>query len=173
MCLTLSDPRYCSPPGSSAHGILQARIPEWIVVSTSRGTARLRDRRQVSCVSCLVGGFFTAEPLGKRRWFIIASDQTTDVLNLWFCERPEWVNNCMVCVLKQYHTEGIKQGRHHENYSCYASLEHAIRELRQLIWHEMWLTTSMAEAKPVFNILANMPGSPFRRFSNYLCFYCD
>ena len=28
-CLTLSDPMDCSPPGSSVHGILQARVLEW------------------------------------------------------------------------------------------------------------------------------------------------
>ena len=32
MCLTLSDPMDCSPPGSSIHGISQARIPEWVAM---------------------------------------------------------------------------------------------------------------------------------------------
>ena len=32
MCLTLCDPRDCSPPGSSVHGILQARILEWVAI---------------------------------------------------------------------------------------------------------------------------------------------
>ena len=32
-CLTLCNPMYCSPPGSSVHAILQARIPEWVVIS--------------------------------------------------------------------------------------------------------------------------------------------
>ena len=36
-CLTLCDPVDCSPPGSSIHGILQARILEWIAISFSRG----------------------------------------------------------------------------------------------------------------------------------------
>ena len=31
-CLTLSDPVDCSPPGSSVHGILQARIVEWVII---------------------------------------------------------------------------------------------------------------------------------------------
>ena len=34
--LTLCKPRFCSPPGSSAHGILQARILDWIAISFSR-----------------------------------------------------------------------------------------------------------------------------------------
>ena len=37
-----------SPPGSSVHGILQARILEWVAMSSSRGSSRPRDRTQVS-----------------------------------------------------------------------------------------------------------------------------
>ena len=51
--MTLSDPVDCSPPGSSVHGILQARIPEWLAISFSRESSQLRDRTQVSCVSCI------------------------------------------------------------------------------------------------------------------------
>ena len=47
--LTLCDPVDCSPPGSSVHGILQARILEWIAISFSRGSSQPRDRTQVSC----------------------------------------------------------------------------------------------------------------------------
>ena len=36
-CLTLCDPMDCSPPGSSVHGILQARILVWVAISSSRG----------------------------------------------------------------------------------------------------------------------------------------
>ena len=36
-CLTLCDPMDCSPPGSSVHGILQARILEWVAMLSSRG----------------------------------------------------------------------------------------------------------------------------------------
>ena len=52
----------CSPPGSSVHGILQARILEWVVISSSRGSSLPRN---LSCISFLAGGFFTAEPAGK------------------------------------------------------------------------------------------------------------
>ena len=38
-CLTLCDPVDCSPPGSSIHGILQARILEWVAISFSRGSS--------------------------------------------------------------------------------------------------------------------------------------
>ena len=39
LCLTPSDPMDCSPPGSSAHGILQARILEWVAMPSSRGSS--------------------------------------------------------------------------------------------------------------------------------------
>ena len=34
-CLTLSDPMYCSPPGSSIQGIFQARVLEWVAIAFS------------------------------------------------------------------------------------------------------------------------------------------
>ena len=48
-CPTLCDPTDCSPPGSSVHGILQARILEWVAMPSSRGSSRPRDRTPVSC----------------------------------------------------------------------------------------------------------------------------
>ena len=54
--LTLCNPMACSPPGSSAHGISQARILEWVAISFSRD---LPDSRDWTCISCTAGGFFT------------------------------------------------------------------------------------------------------------------
>ena len=53
---TLSDPMDCSPPGSFVHGILQARILEWVAISFSRGSFQPRDQTQVSRVA---GRLFT------------------------------------------------------------------------------------------------------------------
>ena len=36
LCLILCDPIDCSPPGSSVHGILQARILEWVAMPSSK-----------------------------------------------------------------------------------------------------------------------------------------
>ena len=47
-CPTLCDPMVCSLPGSSLHGILQARVLEWIAISFSRGSSWPRDRTRVS-----------------------------------------------------------------------------------------------------------------------------
>ena len=49
-CPTLCDPVDCSLPGSSVHGILQARILEWVAISFSRGSSRPRNT-QVSCIA--------------------------------------------------------------------------------------------------------------------------
>ena len=47
---TLCDPTDCSPPGSSVHGIFQARMLEWVAISSSRGPSQPRDRTHVSCI---------------------------------------------------------------------------------------------------------------------------
>ena len=49
-------PWDCSPPGFPVHGILQARVMQWVVISFSRGSSRPRDRTWVSCIA---GRFFT------------------------------------------------------------------------------------------------------------------
>ena len=65
LCPTVCNLMDRSPPGSSVHGILQARILEWVAIPFSRGSSCLKDRTQVFCVSCIAGEFFTAEPPGK------------------------------------------------------------------------------------------------------------
>ena len=56
LSLTLCDPMDCSPPGSSVHGILQARILEWLPFPSPGGSSPSRDGTQVSRIA---GGFFT------------------------------------------------------------------------------------------------------------------
>ena len=50
-CLTICDPMDCGLPGSSVHGIFQARVMEWVTISFSRGFFQCRDRTQVSCTA--------------------------------------------------------------------------------------------------------------------------
>ena len=52
-----SCPTLCDPMDCTAHGILQARIPEWVAVSLSRGSSQPRDQTRVSRTA---GGFFTS-----------------------------------------------------------------------------------------------------------------
>ena len=56
LCPTLCNPMDCSLPGSSVHGIPQARIPEWVAISYSRGSSPPRDQTWVSYIA---GRFFT------------------------------------------------------------------------------------------------------------------
>ena len=51
LCPTLCDPTDCSLPGSSIHGIFQARVLEWVAVSFSRESSQSRDLTQVSCIA--------------------------------------------------------------------------------------------------------------------------
>ena len=52
LCPTLCDPMDYTPPGSSVHGILQARILEWVAISFFRGASQPRDRTRMSYISC-------------------------------------------------------------------------------------------------------------------------
>ena len=54
-CLTLCDPMDCSPPSSSVHGTLQARILELVAIPFSKESSRPSDWTCVSCVSCIGG----------------------------------------------------------------------------------------------------------------------
>ena len=68
-CVQLMD---CSLPGSTVHGIFQAKILEWVAISFSRGSSPPRDR---TCTSCGLlhwqAGSLPAEPPGKppQRWY--------------------------------------------------------------------------------------------------------
>ena len=62
MCPALGNPMDCSLPGSSVHGILQARILEWVAIPFSRGLSRHKDQTRVSCIA---GRFFTKSHEGN------------------------------------------------------------------------------------------------------------
>ena len=61
LCPTLCDPMGCSPPGSSVHGISQARILEWVAIPFSRGSCH----QGMELIPPALAGFFTTEPPGK------------------------------------------------------------------------------------------------------------
>ena len=51
LCPTLCDPMDRSLPGFSIHGIFQASVLEWVVISFSRGSSQPRDQTRVSCIA--------------------------------------------------------------------------------------------------------------------------
>ena len=73
----------CSPPDSSVHGILQARILEWVAIPFSRGSSRPRDWTQISCSA---GVFFTVwvtRALLKER-------QNLSIWQMWKLRSRKW-----------------------------------------------------------------------------------
>ena len=71
-CLTITiyNPMFCSPPGSPVHGILQARILEWVAMSSSRGSSQPRDQTLRSpsllwLLHCRQILYPITQPLGK------------------------------------------------------------------------------------------------------------
>ena len=74
-CPTVCYPMDCSQPASPVHGILQARILEWVAIPFSRGSFWLRDQTRVSCIA---GRFFKTdkypkEQISKTTWLFISS----------------------------------------------------------------------------------------------------
>ena len=63
-CLTLCNPMNCSLPGSSVHGILQARILKWVAIPFSKGSSWPRDQ---TWVSYNAGRFFSLSHQGSPR----------------------------------------------------------------------------------------------------------
>jgi len=67
--LTLWDPMDCSPSGSSVHGILQARILEWLAVPSSKGSSQPRDQTHISSLkSPELAGRFCTPKLNNIKW---------------------------------------------------------------------------------------------------------
>ena len=67
LCLTLCHPMDCSPPGTSAHRLLQVRMMKWVAIPFSKGSSQPRDQTQVSHIA---GRFFTLWATKKPPWSI-------------------------------------------------------------------------------------------------------
>ena len=71
---TLCKSMDCSLPGSSVHGILQARIMEWVAMPSSKVSSQPGDQTQVSYISpALVGRFFTTSTSWEASYTCLAS----------------------------------------------------------------------------------------------------
>ena len=69
-CLTPCNPMDCSWPGSSVHGILQARIAEWVAVPSSRRSSWPRYQTRVSCIDRCI---FTTRTTWEAPWEMLLS----------------------------------------------------------------------------------------------------
>ena len=72
-CLTLCDPMDYSLPGSSVHGVLQARVLEWVAISFSRRSSQLRDWTQASHI---VGRHFTIWATRDVKFYIMEDTES-------------------------------------------------------------------------------------------------
>ena len=68
LCPAFCDPMDCSSPGSSVHGILQARTLEWVVISFSKGSSQPRDQTLISYVPCIGSVFYTTSTPWEAQW---------------------------------------------------------------------------------------------------------
>ena len=94
--LTLSNPMDYSPPDSSIHGIFQARIPELVAISHSRGSSRHRDQTCISYVSCMGRQFFTTSATWEapRQWQSSASEALL-IFTSSLASPPTWSFICL------------------------------------------------------------------------------
>ena len=74
-CLTLYNPLNHSPPGSSVHGILQARIVEWVALLTFRRSSRPRDQTHTPYVSHWQAGSLPLVPPGKPQNMVLVDSK--------------------------------------------------------------------------------------------------
>ena len=90
-CPTLCNPMDCSLPGSSGHGILQARILEWVAIYFFRGSTWLGEIQPTSLASpALAGGFFTTEPPGKAQVVNLTDSQALVALVPCVHDHQKW-----------------------------------------------------------------------------------
>ena len=125
-CLTLSDPMDCSLPGSSVHGILQARILEWVTISSSRESSWVRDQICISCISCFgrwilyYHATWETPNLSYLKWNKFSSSVAIDTFQVldshtWLPYRTAQIQNISVVLLffrrhllLKYHLKGGK-----------------------------------------------------------------
>ena len=104
--LILCDPMYYSLPGSSVHGIFQARLLEWVAIPSSRESSQPRDQAPVSCISCI----------GRC---ILYHFTTWEIHSMGFNKyMMSYIHNCMILTVRTGHGttdwfqigKGVRQG---------------------------------------------------------------
>ena len=90
----LCKPMDYSPPGSTVHGTLQARILEWVAILFSRGSSWPRDWTRISCT---IGGFFTIRATRERT--NNERENKSIIITCMICERLELQSSLVALVL--------------------------------------------------------------------------
>ena len=102
LCPTLFDPMDYSLPGSSVHGIFQARVLEWVAISFSRGSSWPRDWTQVFCLTVRL---FTIWATREVPFFGNKSYEITWVFKLYM---QRLIKICHICIYKCVHVCAAK-----------------------------------------------------------------
>ena len=98
LCPTLCDPMDCSLPGSSLHGILQARVLEWVAISFSRGSSQPRDRTWVSRIP------------GRR-------------FNLWATREAHWIKGTGLKIRRKKEKKKAKIDWRYSKINCLQNIK--------------------------------------------------
>ena len=102
LCLTLCEPMDSNQPGSSVHGISQARILEGVAIPFSRGSSQLRDQTQSPA---LQADYLPSEPPGKPK--------NIGVVSLALLQGSSWPRNqTMSCIADVFFTSWVTSLRH-------------------------------------------------------------
>ena len=99
LCPALYSLMDCGPRGSSVYGIFQARILEWVVISSSRGSSQPRDR------TCTAGGFFTTVSSRKP---IIWMAANIHLISSVLCMKCSWLSLLVFICGSTGHTGSVK-----------------------------------------------------------------
>ena len=91
-CVQLCDPIACSLPGSSVHGILQARILEWVAVPFSRGSSQSRDQTQ-DFPHCRQNLYCLSHQESHTQLSVVYSSLLNSQLLRWICGRDSLSKN--------------------------------------------------------------------------------
>ena len=134
----------CSLPGFSVHGVLQARILEWVAISFSRGSSRPRDWTQVSCIA---GRVFT-------HW------GTREAVELEFALMPL---SCSRSPLLPFRTFRIQ----FENTSCHPPLPLRLIPILRLQYTDHLRTWESWALTQITFILSHWSQLHYRYFSDF------
>ena len=121
----LCDPMDCNMPGSSVHGILQARILDWVAILPSGDLGPVVEPA-FPTAPALVGGFFTTEPPGKPQTNLIVCNIRSNVFSLRAEIRQTCpLSSCLYNIVLEVLASSLRQERdvkskaiEKENYCC-------------------------------------------------------
>ena len=106
LCPTLGDPKNCGPPGSSVRGISQARILEWVAVSSSRESSQHREWTYASCVSHM--GRRTFYHCTTVKYLSVASVNASDSkITMSRACLPSFLSSFLPCIFNSLLTRGF------------------------------------------------------------------